>query len=380
MNRACRIALLSLIAAGLLAGQVAAGEKGAERTRTASHTLGPKQAVFLENLLGAIEVVGGKGNTLGLEARVFAEGESEADAEALAETVKLETEEGADGLHVRVAFPVEHHASYRLPDAAKSARWYMDLLHGVGEFFTKDKELSAEYGGQTVRMGKGKEAVALAVRLRVTLPQGRAATVRQAFGEIRLASLRSNATVRCERARVLTEQLYGNLAVEACLAPVTVHSFQGSKLEVRGVPSRIELVNVRAGSIDLKAGTGRVEGQGVQADKFSVEAAEGDIALEDFAAVDFDIAATLGDVKLAPDLSRTKQGKLRTQSGEIRLKLGGFLPFALTARSDSGSVSGSGPAVVVDADGKHAASVRRGRGGATLEAACTSCDIAVVSR
>ncbi|MDX1390028.1 MAG: hypothetical protein R3344_12605, partial [Acidobacteriota bacterium] len=91
-----------------------AGVESFEKTLRFEETLNAGEGFHVENLLGSITVEGGgPAGKVTVAARVVAEAETGEQAAALADTIRLASQDKDDWLRVRVSYPVDRHPAFR---------------------------------------------------------------------------------------------------------------------------------------------------------------------------------------------------------------------------------------------------------------------------
>jgi DUF4097 and DUF4098 domain-containing protein YvlB len=98
----------------------------------------------------------------------------------------------------------------------------------------------------------------------------------------------------------------------------------------------------------------------------AVETASGNVELEDLEPASFQVTTDSGDIDLASALTRTREGSIRTESGDVTLRVGRLTPFDLRAAAGSGSVKTRGVALDLVEEGEEGAHFRRRSGGVAL--------------
>jgi hypothetical protein len=372
-------ALISILATLLVVlGPGPASARGPERhetTWTDEEPLSGASGFRLENLLGSVEVRGGGApGVVRIEARVIAEAETEEQARELAGAVRLERVGDEGGPHLRVGYPVDSHASFRLPKDGQGmiSRWLTPLL--------RKKTVAALYAGRTVQLGQSKGAVGLAVHLSVTVPHDLRTSVRQFMGSVDCELVRGDLEIENVEGKVTTGRIYGNLSARTGGGDVSVLTAKGGLVEVQTRSGGMELVDVTADELRLHTESGRIEGRKLQADALNVDADSGAVELDELDGRQLAVATGSGDIVVGARLQRTREGSIRSGSGDVRLTVGGVAPFDLRARSDSGSVKAQGTAFEIAQSDKNTASVSRGSGGADLEVHTGSGAVVLLSR
>jgi hypothetical protein len=360
-GRLVRCVLGTLWALVFGTGAVLAGES-AERTLNHEEQPVAGAAVRLENLLGSIQVMpGAAGGPLRIEARIVAEADSREEAAALADSITLTREERDGELAIRVTYPVEGHPAYRLPRAERDglySKWVAPLV--------RRDSVSAEYGGSLVEIGDAKGAAALAVHVKVTLPLDRDASFKQYVGSIRCSGLRGALNLEIVEGEAAAEQIYGDLRARTGGGELRVWKYRGESFDLQTGSGRIDLTDITAERLRLTTGSGSIRGDGIKAVALAVRTASGNVALEELDPTLFEVNTGSGDVDLASLLTRTREGAIHTESGDVTLRVGSMTPFDLQACAGSGAVKTRGISLELVEEGEDGAHFRRRSGGPAL--------------
>ena len=362
MNRRfARYALGALLTLALCTGPTAAGEN-AERQLTHEEKLAAGTTLRLENLLGSIQVMpGSAGGALRIEARVVAEGETREQAGALAEAISLVREDRDGTVAIRVSYPVERQTAFRLPRSERDglySKWVAPLM--------RRNSVSAEYDGRLVEVGDAKGAAAMAVHVKITLPLGLNASLKQYVGTIRCRGLRGKIDLEIVEGEAYAEQIYGDLSARTGGGELRVWKYSGDSFDLQTGSGRIDITDVRAQQLRLTTGSGAIRGSAIHAAALVVETGSGNVELEDLEPASFEVRTGSGDVDLASPLTRTSQGSIHTDSGDVTLRVGRMTPFDLRAGAGSGSVKTQGVSLKLLEEGEDGAHFRRRSGGPAL--------------
>jgi len=360
-RRLARCALGALLALALCAGPAEAGES-AERQLTHEEKPAAGATLRLENLLGSIQVMpGAAGGALRIEARVVAEAETREQAGALADAISLVREDRDGTVAIRVSYPVERQTAFRLPRSERDglySKWVAPLM--------RRNSVSAEYDGRLVEIGDAKGAAAMAVHVKITLPLGLHASLKQYVGTIRCSGLRGRLDLEIVEGEAFAEQIYGDLRARTGGGELRVWKYRGDSFDLQTGSGRIDLTDINAQQLRLTTGSGAIRGSAIHAASLVVETASGNVELEDLEPARFDVSTGSGDVDLASLLTRTSQGSIRTDSGDVTLRVGRLTPFDLRAGAGSGAVKAQGVALELIEEGEDGAHFRRRSGGPAL--------------
>lgn len=324
----------------------------------------------VSNLLGSIELRGGgPPGRVRLEARVVAEGPDESAARALAESVALAASPESG---FAAQFPVDAHAEYALPrdpDRSAMARWISSVL---------DRErLALEHGGRQVVISSSRKATRLAVHVRATVPHDASVRLRLGFGSVDAARYRGSLRTEIRGGALAAAQLFGSIAVRGGSASVEIASFQGDSVEVETGDGRVFLSDVRPSRTTIRTVGGEVRANRLQTGDLVVVTAGGEVVFEETEANRFDVRTETGTVRFATRLKGLREGAVRTGSGDIELRVGGTVPFGLTAEAPAGSVTAKRVPELRPVEGGASPRYRRGEAGAEILVATESGGVSI---
>lgn len=357
-RRVSRTLFLVFAVACLLALPAVAGETS-ETVLTHEGALPAGGTLILENLLGSVTVVGG--DAFHVEARVVSEAGSLEEAQALAQSVRLQpVREGGD-LRIHVGFPVDEHAAFRLPRAEADgllAKWITPLL--------SRKTVATRYEDHTVEIGKSRGAVSLGVYLNVTVPHDSTVRVKHIFGPVHCTGLRGNVEIDGFVGRSIAHQVFGTLQVRTSSGDVEVWQFRGPELRVQTVSGDMQLQEVDAKQAELVTESGAIQGESITVSELTARAASGDVVLQGVESTTMNVDAGSGAVDLQTFLKRTRDLAIASASGNVTLRLGKVVPFDFVAETEKGSVKNKLPSVDVLEQTESSTRLRRGGGGPRL--------------
>jgi DUF4097 and DUF4098 domain-containing protein YvlB len=159
----------------------------------------------------------------------------------------------------------------------------------------------------------------------------------------------------------------GSLSIDGHDADVKITLCQGTKLDVATRTGSIEMFDVRASRVTLRTDSGAIRGTTAGADDLAVDSASGPVELAGVEPVRADIRTGTGDVDLSSYLTRTRKAVVRSDSGNIVLRLGEGIGLDLTAETPSGEVKSLGfPMTALDKTG-NVSRFQRWGGGPDLE-------------
>jgi hypothetical protein len=363
---------LAVLVLVLAAGAAAALER-AERELELEQALADGSRLAVENLIGSMTVRSGRQpGVVTVNAQVVAEADGREQANALLDSIRLETRQGADGPLIHVAYPVDDQTAFRMPrseTAGLIAKWVPPLLH--------KKTVAVHYDDRLVQVGKAKGASAVAVHLVITLPLETRASFTQTVGTIHCSGLRADVGLEVVEGTVLAEQLYGGLQARTASGELTVLKFRGERFDLQTSSGNMELVDVEARDSMLRSASGTISGREIRADSMTVDTATGDVSLADLETGSLKLSTEAGKVDLASELQRTREASIRSSTGDVTLRVGSLAPFMLEARTEKGSFKNRGVQLEVIDEDERGASLRRGSGGAEVEVATVSGEVVV---
>ncbi len=331
--------LWSAAAGALLALALAAPAFAARQDKTVDKSLPAPKTLELENLAGAIEIARAAGSEVRIVGHVQAEGESDAAARALADSLEIRFEPAGDRTKVSAVYPTDRYKRFAYPrqsDQGADVPWPLSWLVDSGSS-------TVEYRGQRISVvGRPSDsAPALFVDFRIEVPDGTAVSVKNAVGAIgsrgvaadqSLDTASGDVTVAESRGKLLVDTGSGDVSVTAHAGDVSADTGSGDvRFErVRGDSvaadtgsGNVVLVAVE-GSIDADTGSGDVTGSDlVLGARMSADTGSGDVRLSgDFSAVtDLTIDTGSGDVALTVAAAPSMRLTISTGSGDVEVDL-----------------------------------------------------------
>jgi hypothetical protein len=356
-----------------------AAHERVERRLTLDEAIGERVPVRFENLLGSIRLRGGgEAGHVKVEAKVVAEGETEEQAQELADAIRLERRDDDDHPLIHVAYPVDDYTAFKIPRAETDnpiSRWVTPLL----KKFNKST-VSTVYDGESVALGQSKGARGLAVHLTITVPHDVHATMRQSMGSVECDLLRGHLEIENLEGHINLGRLYGTLQARTAGGDLSILTFKGDRARIQTASGSVQVVDVAADELHLRTTSGTIEGRAIKTDAMNVEADSGGIELAEVEARRFSIHTESGNVDLAARLQRTQQATIESVSGDVTLRVGKLAPFDLEANTDSGSVKALDGSFKVEQKEKTDATVHRGTGGADLDVKTASGTVVLKTR
>jgi len=358
------------LACALFAGPALAVER-IEKTLELAQPLTSGGKLHIENLIGSLVVRGDRtGGRAVVSARVVVEAETRADAQAIADSIALQSAVEGDTTLIHVAYPVDRFPSFKIPRGEKSglvAKWVTPLVQKT--------TVAAAYGGRSVEVGSGRGAVAVAVYAEVLLPLEVEASLRQIVGTLQAVGLRGKFALEVVEGQIVAEQIYGTLQTRTGGGNVVVRNFSGEGLELLTASGRMEILEVRADETRVRTGSGTLDGSGITTAALYVESGTGGVRLAGVDTVAVDVTTGSGLVDLGLRITRTREASVRTDSGNVVLRINPTTPFLFHAESGAGSVQHRDVAVEVLELEKHRMRLQRGHGGADLRVTSARGDV-----
>jgi len=353
------IVLLALTA---LAWAPAVALERSERTLTAERAVVKGSSVVVENLLGGVEIVPTKtAGKVRISARVVAEAKEADEAKSLAGSIRIDTATAGGETRFHVVFPVQDHEAFRPPGAGIRGvlgRWATPVF----------KDASAvSYDGRSVRVGPERKATGLAVYLTVELPFDVRASVRQFAGSIAGHELRATLRAETTAGDIHVERSFGALEAVSASGRIEVKLFQGSALEVRTEDGAIELESVRVERARVGTHAGSIRSSELTAGDLVIDGADGDVQLVAVEPTTASIATKSGSIDLSTYLRGARKASIRTETGDVTLRVGDLAHFDLDAETKSGEVNTLKTELTLLGQAGKSAQLRRGKGGAKLD-------------
>lgn len=353
------LALVTMLPA--FAGPALAVER-VEKTLTHEEAVARGGSLGLENLLGSVTVRGGgtPGKVL-VEALVVAEAKTPEEARALADAIHLSRRRSGKPVLVHVAFPVERYTAFRLPRQEGQkvlSKWLAPLLGR--------NSVAAVYDGRAVQLGRSKGAVALAVHLKVTLPNDIHSSIRQFMGSVQCTLVRGRLELENVEGKMVVSRIYGGLRARTGGGDVSVLTAKGEQVFLHTGSGNMELIDVNVDEVLLQTGSGHIKGEALTVGHLAVQATAGNVDLDDLDSRTFQITTGSGNVNLGTRLQRTRKASIQSASGDVILRVGNIAPFDLQFETDSGSVKAKGLSLEAAQEGGSVPRLRRGTGGVDL--------------
>lgn len=180
--------------------------------------------------------------------------------------------------------------------------------------------------------GSGTRAYA---DVRVLVPAGRAVSVHQGVGEVRVSNVNGRVAVDGGATRVSTEGTRGGLRVDVGSGRVEVRN-ASSDVDVETGSGGITLENVRGASVRAETGSGGVRGSGIRAERVEVESGSGGVRLAGVDAPRVQVETGSGSVTVG--LTRDADVEIETGSGGVTLTVPRSFGAVLAIDTGSGGI------------------------------------------
>ncbi|MGH8398152.1 MAG: DUF4097 family beta strand repeat-containing protein [Gammaproteobacteria bacterium] len=326
-------------------------------------------SVKVENLVGHMTVTQGQG-PLQIIATVIAGG---SQAQALAQSVKLDVSTAGNRVTVHVHYPVDQYSTYLYNpphtqgEETENNNCFLIFCFNGGSL--------VKYQDSHVRVNENStRGTPLYVDLAVQLPGGAEATLSNPFGRVDTQSLNNNLIISTSSADVFVTNLTGDLYADTGSGDVHVQNIKGNlkadtgsgdvdtdqvtgnvyadtgsgNVSVSHAVSKTLYANTGSGDVsfnqvkgDMKCDTGSGDCSLDDSNgSLHADTGSGDVIAKNYISGDSVWADTgSGDVRLSGDLSGLHKLYIDTGSGEALLKTSTGLSIHLVASSDSGEVS-----------------------------------------
>lgn len=309
------IAWLAL-AAGMLGLAAAAHADTVTRTLQQSINVPAGDSIVVENLVGHMTVTQGNG-PLQVTATVIAGGDQ---AQALAQSIKLDVSRSAKQVRVHVHYPVDEHGTYLYNPPHITGNDNSYCFPGGIFCVQGDTNSGVNYQGRNVQVDQNSNTgTPLYVNLAVKLPAGIYASLSNARGLLEASNLTDTLSLNTQRGGVSVQNLIGNLTATTNAGNVVGANLQG---EIN--------LETDAGDADLKSiyGTLHAETDG------------GDLSLSgNLSALSALQASTSGgDLHVSGDVPALRSLDVSTDGGDVVLQISD-LSMLLEASADGGDVS-----------------------------------------
>ncbi|MGH8191171.1 MAG: DUF4097 family beta strand repeat-containing protein, partial [Rhodanobacteraceae bacterium] len=322
------VLLSALVLAGVCLSSAAWADSGVTRTLTESPAVPAGASVQVQNLVGHMTV--SQGVRFQVTATVVAGG---SQAQALAQSVKLDVGTSGDVVTVHVHYPVDQHDGYRYAandDSDKFCVFGVICFHGRGSS-------SLQYQGRQVHVYRGgSEGVPLHVDVAVRIPAGVKAKFVNQTGLLEANTLTDTLALDAAGGGVYARHVTGDLAIDT----------DGGDLHVQGLKGDLQArtsggdTYLSQSTGDLHLATGGGDGR-IDHVSGSLDARTGggDLNVTDYTSGgDVSLHSGGGDVHLSGNLAAARNLHVDTGGGDAVLEVAN-LSMHLDASSGGGDVS-----------------------------------------
>lgn len=298
--------------------------------------------VSVENMVGRMSVSQG-GSQLEITATVVAGGKDQAEADALAKTIKLSVDSSGQHVNVHVDYPVDQYDRYRYDrEPGERDGDHEGCLFG---FICGNSSSSLSYQGERVRIySRHGDGVPLYVDVAVKLPAGTNADLTNHVGFIQVSAVKNNLGLHSDSGDMQANQITGNLNVDTGSGDVGLADQTGAVV-VRTGSGDVKVEHVK-GNMNIHTGSGDISGGTVSGDTLETVTGSGDVILDNLAG-SLNMRAGSGDIHLS-GIKAHGGTTVSTGSGDITLSgdLSGMDGFDLRAGSGDIVLSTSQPPAV----------------------------------
>ena len=347
--------LVFVTSAALVAFQVNAAVVESETRHTFAG--GEGHTLDLKNLAGSITLVGSSGSDIEIIARVVAEHDDAAKADALAAMVSMDIDEDSKRVDFKVLYPVDEYTRYVYKQKGHS-------------FDTRTR-----YQGKKIKVSsRGRRgSVKLHADFEISVPEGTRLRIDNHFGYVTGERLVGDITINTQTAivelgnsegyarldtgsgSVTVTGHKGEIKADTGSGPVTIRDVLGDVLADTGSGSVV--ITAVTGNIEADTGSGSVEITDVVGDTISVDTGSGSVSLKhvkgslkadtgsggviatDFTAGDrIDVDTGSGHIRLDGDLSEVRRMRLSAGGGGVTLRMTETPSMMLSIDTGSGSI------------------------------------------
>lgn len=327
--------LWTAAAGALLALALAGPAFAARQDKTVDRSFPAPRTLEVDNLAGAVSIERAAGSEVRVIGHIQAEGDSDARARELVDSIEIRFDPKGDRLVVAAVYPLDRWRKYAYPrqgDQNADVPWPLSWLVDLGSS-------TVTYRGEKVTVvGRPSDsAPALFVDFRIEVPAGMALTVRNSVGAIGSRGVQGDQSLDTASGDVVASDGQGGLKVDTGSGDVTVTGHAGDVSADTG-SGDVRFERVRGGTILADTGSGNVELVAVEG------AVDANTGSGDVLGSDLVLGARLradtgsGDVRLAGDFSAVTDLSIDTGSGDVALSVGKTPSLRLTITTGSGDV------------------------------------------
>ncbi|HEY3860040.1 MAG TPA: DUF4097 family beta strand repeat-containing protein [Gammaproteobacteria bacterium] len=297
--------LLCLAAlAGLAAGPAFAAQSIEKADTYKNPAIKAGGSLALTNMVGHVDVVAASDGVLTVDSKIEAAAGSDADAQALAGKIKIETNVSGNTVTMTAKYPLDEYDEY----------FYNDKRHqtflGIGSSST-----TTRYDGERVRINGGSfgSGANLHVDFTVHVPKGVHVTVDNKVGMIEAAGVDAPLTLQSSSGDIKSSKGSDSFIADTGSGDVTVED-QAGAVQMNSGSGDLEVTRQKGGDVKVKTGSGDVKLEDV-ASAVNGHTGSGDMELRDFTGSGAEMETGSGDITL-DDVSGSLD--LRAGSGDIR--------------------------------------------------------------
>jgi hypothetical protein len=382
----------SIIALALSAA-FAATAGAAEATRSFQQAFPAGGEVRLANLAGRVEIVRGQGRDLVVNAPVHGDFDDASETQRVLQNMKWVKSQDRKGRpEWALAYPVEKHRSYSYPVSRKDddslPSWLSFLSVGSGTMTT--------YRGERVRIytTRRSSVPVLYADLRIALPAGANAALRNAVGPVRGGDLEGTLLIDTGSGKVEVASHTGQLTVDTGSGDVILGAVKGETSVDTGSGDVVVRRLVGNGSVDT--GSGNVDIQEVSAGRLTIDTGSGDVTLRNgvagkvvadtgsggikVVAVELDDLSAetgSGNIVVQSSLANTKRVMAETGSGDVDINAGPNASFDIASDQGSGELIVGYADAVLRKSGRKVVGAKRGSGNTVIRVETGSGDCTI---
>jgi DUF4097 and DUF4098 domain-containing protein YvlB len=297
--------LLCLAAlAGLAAGPAFAAQSAEKADTYKNPAIKAGGSLALTNMVGHIDVVAASDGVLTVDSKIEAAAGNDADAQALAGKIKIETNVSGNSVTMTVKYPLDEYDEY----------FYNDKRHqsfmGIGSSST-----TTRYDGERVHIYGGNfgSGANLHVDFTVHVPKGVHVTVDNKVGMIEAVGVDAPLTLESSSGDIKSSKGGDSFTADTGSGDVTVEDQTGA-VQMNSGSGDLEVTRQKGGDIKVKTGSGDVKLDNI-ASAVNGHTGSGDMELRDFTGSGAEMETGSGDITL-DDVSGSLD--LRAGSGDIR--------------------------------------------------------------
>ena len=301
--RASTLLCLAVLS-GLAAGPAFATQSAEKADTYKNPAIKAGGSLVLTNLAGHVDLVAASDGVLAVDSKVEAVAGSDADAQALAAKIKIETDVSGNNVTLTAKYPLDDYDEY----------FYNDKRHttfiGIGTTNT-----STEYDGERVRINGGTfgSGVNLHVDFVVHVPKGVHVTVDNKVGMIEAAGVDAPLTLKSSSGDMKASKDSDSLSADTGSGDVTVED-QAGPIEMASGSGDLAVTRQKGGDLTIKTGSGDVDLSSV-AGSVHGRTGSGNVKLSDYTGSGADMETGSGDITLD---NASGSLNLRAGSGEIK--------------------------------------------------------------